>query len=70
MRGLWKGSYLVLRCGAPVRNARWVGDAFLQSVGTEGAEGDGSSAVETADGPEGRHCGVWLVGSDQWMSES
>jgi len=55
--------YLVLRRGAPVRYARGVCDALLQPVGTEGAESDGSSAVETADCPEwGRHCVVWARG--------
>lgn len=54
--GLEKG-YLVLRGGAPVGDARWIRDALLQAVGSEGAEGDGGRAVEAADGPEGRHCG-------------
>lgn len=31
---------LVLCCCAPVGNARWVRDAFLEAVGAEGAEHD------------------------------
>jgi hypothetical protein len=31
---------LVLCCCAPVGNARWVCDAFLEAVGAEGAEHD------------------------------
>ncbi len=55
----WKtlngGFYLVMSCCAPVGDALRISDAFLQAVGSEGAECYGGRAVQAADGPEGRH---------------
>lgn len=45
-------TYLVLRCGAPVCYALGIRDAFLEPVGSEGAEHDAGCAVEAADCPE------------------
>jgi hypothetical protein len=50
--------------GLPALDARGVGDAGAETMGAEGTEGDGRSAVETADGPEAgrsRHCDWFFV---------
>jgi hypothetical protein len=41
--------YLILRRGAPIRDARGVCDAFLEAVGAKGAEHDGRCAHQGAD---------------------
>ena len=45
--------YLVLSSRTPIRNARGIGNSFLEAMRTEGAEGDGGGAVEAADCVEG-----------------
>jgi len=63
MRVRERGETDLVLCGcAPVRDARWVCDAFLEAVGAECAEHDARGAEEGADCPEGRHCAVlfWL----------
>jgi hypothetical protein len=49
-------AYLVLCSCSPIRDARWVRDAFLQPVGAEGPEHDAGGTEEGADCPEGGHC--------------
>lgn len=60
---LGRETNLVLCCCAPVRYALGICDAFLEAVGSEGAEEDAGGAVYAAHGPErGGHGDLFSCG--------
>lgn len=56
---------LVLCGGRPVLDAGGVGDAFFETVGSEGAEDYGGGAEDGAEGVEEGH-GWWVGGERGW----